>query len=97
MRQIVVSEDSFLGPAMPDSGDHRGVIEFVRDQDTVWVMKDDKLEIRDTDIVFRDDRYAYIRSGLNEGEDVVTSTLATVASRGPTCCCSRRRTSARSA
>ena len=25
--------------------------EYVRDRDTVWVMKDDKLEIRETDIV----------------------------------------------
>lgn len=53
--------------------------QYVRDRDTVWVMKDEKLEIRDTDIVFRDATYAYIQSGLEDGDEVVISTLATVA------------------
>jgi multidrug efflux pump subunit AcrA (membrane-fusion protein) len=53
--------------------------EYVRDQDTVWVMKDEKLEIRETEIEFRDATHAYIRSGLEEGEEVVTTNLATVA------------------
>jgi hypothetical protein len=53
--------------------------DYVRDRDTVWVMKDGKLEIRETDIVFRDAQYAYIRGGLTDGEEVVITTLATVA------------------
>ncbi len=53
--------------------------EFVRDQDTVWVMKDEKLEIRIVDIVFSDADYAYIQSGLEDGEEVVITTLSTVA------------------
>ena len=53
--------------------------DFVRDNDTVWVMKEGKLEIRKTDIVFRDAEYAYIRSGLEDGDEVVITTLATVA------------------
>ena len=52
---------------------------YVRNQDTIWVMKNDKLEIRETDIVFRDAEHAYVRSGLEDGDEVVTSTLATVA------------------
>ncbi|WP_145222788.1 efflux RND transporter periplasmic adaptor subunit [Planctomycetes bacterium TBK1r] len=52
---------------------------LVRDSDTVWVMKDGMLEIRQTDIVFRDADYAYIRSGLDDGDEVVVTTLATVA------------------
>ncbi|WP_182866580.1 efflux RND transporter periplasmic adaptor subunit [Stieleria mannarensis] len=52
---------------------------YIRDSDTVWVMKDDVLEIRDTEIVFRDAEYAYIRQGLADGEEVVVTTLATVA------------------
>ena len=43
------------------------------------VMKDGKLEIRETKIVFRDADYAYIREGLDDGDEVVTTTLATVA------------------
>jgi len=53
--------------------------EYVHEGDTVWVMTDDALEIRETDIAFRDAEYAYIRQGLASGEEVVTTTLATVA------------------
>jgi RND family efflux transporter MFP subunit len=53
--------------------------DFVRNQDTVWVMKDDKLEIRETEVVFRDVEYAYISKGVDSGDEVVTTTLATVA------------------
>ena len=52
---------------------------WVRDGETVWVMKDNQLEIRETEIVFEDADYAYIRSGLHDGDEVVISTLATVA------------------
>lgn len=53
--------------------------ELVRDSDTVWVMKDEKLEIRETEIVFRDAQHAYVREGLEDGDEVVVTTLATVA------------------
>jgi RND family efflux transporter MFP subunit len=53
--------------------------EYVRERDTVWVMKEDALEIRETEIDFRDAKYAYVRKGLESGDVVVTSTLATVA------------------
>jgi RND family efflux transporter MFP subunit len=53
--------------------------EYVRERDTVWIMKDGKLEIRDTEIIFEDAEFAYIRHGLDEGEQVVITTLATVA------------------
>lgn len=53
--------------------------DFVRDQDTVWVVSDNTLEIRQASVVFRDVDYAYIRDGLESGDQVVTTTLATVA------------------
>lgn len=53
--------------------------DYLRERDTVWVLKDGKLDIRDVEIVFRDADHAYIRAGLTEGEEVVTTTLATVA------------------
>ena len=52
---------------------------FIRDRDTVWVMKNEQLEIRETEIEFEDAEYAYIRSGLDDGDEVVTTTLATPA------------------
>ena len=53
--------------------------EHVHDEDIVWVMKDNKLELRKTVVVFRDAQYAYIEKGLDEGDEIVTTTLATVA------------------
>ncbi|MEZ6117433.1 MAG: efflux RND transporter periplasmic adaptor subunit [Pirellulaceae bacterium] len=53
--------------------------DLVRDGDTVWVLKDEKLEIRQTDILFRDAEFAYVQSGLDGGDQVVITTLATVA------------------
>lgn len=53
---------------------------YVHERDTVWVMKEGKLDIRETNVVFRDAEYAFIDSGLESGDEVVTTTLATVAS-----------------
>ncbi len=52
--------------------------DYVRENDTVWVMKDGKLEISDVDIVMRDAQYAYIASGLDDGAKAVTTHLSTV-------------------
>ena len=52
---------------------------LVRGGDTLWVMKDGQLEIREANIVFRDAEFAYIRAGLEDGDRVVKTTLATVA------------------
>ncbi|MCK0145216.1 efflux RND transporter periplasmic adaptor subunit [Arenibacter sp. F26102] len=52
--------------------------DYIRSNETVWVMKEDKLEIRKVDIVLTDNEYAYIRKGLQEGEHVVISDLSTV-------------------
>lgn len=52
---------------------------YVREGDTVWVMQEGQLQIRDTEVLFRDAEYAYIGEGLQSGDEVVTTTLATVA------------------
>jgi hypothetical protein len=46
--------------------------------DTVWVMQDGALDIRQVRVVFRDAAYAYIDSGLGDSDRVVTINLATV-------------------
>ncbi len=53
---------------------------LVRSSETVWVMKDDKLEIREVDIALTDDQYAYISNGLQTGDKVVTTDLSMVSS-----------------
>jgi RND family efflux transporter MFP subunit len=52
--------------------------DYLREDDTVWVMEDSTLRIRDVDIVFRDPTYAYIERGLSEQDRVVTTNLSTV-------------------
>lgn len=52
--------------------------DYIRSNETVWVMKDEKLEIRKVDIVLTDDAYAYIGKGLEDGEKVVVTDLSTV-------------------
>jgi len=52
--------------------------DYLRTDDTVWVMADGRLSIRDAEVVFRDARYAYLAGGVEEGEQVVTTNLATV-------------------
>ena len=52
--------------------------DFIRSNKTVWVMKDEKLEIREVNILLTDDEYAYIKDGLEDGEEVVVTDLSTV-------------------
>lgn len=57
--------------------------DFVRKGQTVWVMEDEKLDIRDVEILVTDAQHAYIREGLNDGDKVVTTNLATVVDDAP--------------
>lgn len=52
--------------------------DYLRKDDTVWVMEEGELRIRRADVVFRDQRYAYVAGGLEDGARVVTSNLSTV-------------------
>ncbi|PXX91619.1 efflux transporter periplasmic adaptor subunit [Marinobacter vulgaris] len=53
---------------------------LVRRNNTVWVMEERQLAIRDVEIAFRDDDYAYVRSGLESGDQVITNELSSVVS-----------------
>ncbi len=50
----------------------------LRKQNTVWVMQNDELKIKSVDIIFKDDKYAYIQSGLLDGDHVITTDLSVV-------------------
>lgn len=57
---------------------------YLREGDTAWVMDDDnKLRIATLEIVFRDAAHAYVKTGLNDGERVVTTGLTTVSDGAP--------------
>ena len=53
--------------------------DYVRKDDTVWAMKEGKLDIQEVDVVLRDPKYAYVREGLSTEDRVVTTNLSTVA------------------
>lgn len=57
--------------------------DHLRENETVWVMQDGKLNIRDVEIVFRDARYAYINEGLQDNDQIVTTNLSTVTDGAP--------------
>ena len=52
--------------------------DLVRTNQTAWVMKGNLLEIRELDIILTDNQYAYVQSGLADGDKVVTTNLSTV-------------------
>lgn len=52
--------------------------DYVRQDDTIWIDENGELKIRDLEIVFRDDTYAYVRSGLSTEDQIITTNLATV-------------------
>ncbi|MEX0686695.1 MAG: efflux RND transporter periplasmic adaptor subunit [Balneolales bacterium] len=57
--------------------------DYIRQNDTVWVMDNDSLDIRDVTIIFRDATFAYITGGLDENELVVTTNISTVIEGAP--------------
>jgi len=57
---------------------------YLREGDTTWVMDDDgKLRIAELEIVFRDNDFAYVKSGLDDGDLVVTTGLTTLSAGAP--------------
>jgi RND family efflux transporter MFP subunit len=52
--------------------------DYLRQDETVWVMKDGKLRIREVDIILEDANFAYIKRGLDKDDKVVTTNLSTV-------------------
>ncbi|MGA9575704.1 MAG: efflux RND transporter periplasmic adaptor subunit [Lysobacterales bacterium] len=57
--------------------------DFVRQNDTVWLIEDGVLRIRAGNIVFRDQEHVYISAGLAMDDRVVTTNLATVIDGSP--------------
>ncbi|SDR66478.1 efflux RND transporter periplasmic adaptor subunit [Christiangramia echinicola] len=52
--------------------------DLVRTNNTVWVMQDGELQIREVEILLSDSQYSYISEGLEEGDKVVVTNLSTV-------------------
>jgi len=52
--------------------------DLVRQNDTVWLVREGALAVQPVDIVFQDAEYAYIDGGLRADDQVITTNLATV-------------------
>ncbi|MCB7479707.1 efflux RND transporter periplasmic adaptor subunit [Christiangramia sediminis] len=52
--------------------------DHIRSNQTVWVMDNGALSIRNAEILLTDSKYAYITKGVEEGDKVVTTNLSTV-------------------
>lgn len=57
--------------------------DYVREDETVWVMENQELQIRDVNVAFQDAQSAYIDDGLADGDSVVTTNLSTVRDGAP--------------
>lgn len=57
--------------------------DYIRSNETIWVMESDTLNIRDIVIDFQNADFAYVSSGLDDGDQVVTTNLANVTQGSP--------------
>ncbi|MBD3626775.1 efflux RND transporter periplasmic adaptor subunit [Cyclobacterium sp.] len=57
--------------------------QYIRPGNTVWVMQDGELQIKQVSILFEDQDYAYINEGLEDNAQVVATDLATVVDGSP--------------
>lgn len=57
--------------------------DHLRQDETVWVYDAGELRIRDVEVLLQDEDYAYVASGLEDGERIVTSNLSTVTDGAP--------------
>ena len=51
---------------------------YVRKNNTAWLMENNKLVIRELDIVFEDNSFAYVQSGILAGDKIVITDLSRV-------------------
>lgn len=52
--------------------------DYIRENNTVWLMEEERLRIREVEIILRDAQYAYISEGIAEQDQIVTTNLSTV-------------------
>lgn len=52
--------------------------QYLRKNDTLWLMVDQQLRIINLNVIFRDEKYVYVRDSLKAGEQMVTTDLSRV-------------------
>lgn len=67
----------------PLEGVFRIAREWLRSDQTVWLMREDKLHIVSVEVLLEDATHAYIASGLEAGDRIVTTSIATPTDGAP--------------
>lgn len=57
--------------------------EYLRTGNTVWIKKEGQLQVRKADVILTDQGFAYLRAGVEDGEQVITTNLSTVTEGTP--------------
>ncbi len=57
--------------------------DYLRKEETIWVMEKDSLRIHNVKVLFRDQHFAYIAEGLSETDSIVKTNLTTVVNGAP--------------
>jgi len=65
-------------PARTIDSSVRLPVKYLRKRNTVWVMNDGKLDIRNVTVAYRDDSYAYITEGIADKESIITTDISAV-------------------
>lgn len=65
-------------PARTIDSSVRLPVKYLRKRDTVWVMNDGKLDIRNVTVAYRDESYAYITEGIADKESIITTDISAV-------------------
>lgn len=52
--------------------------QYLRKNDTLWLLQDDALAIKSVEVVFRDEQFVYLASGIMDSAEVITTDLSTV-------------------
>ncbi|MBC7196068.1 MAG: hypothetical protein H5U39_02305, partial [Deferribacterales bacterium] len=49
--------------------------EYIRDNNKIYIFKDNKLKISNVKIVYSDENYSYVESGLANSDKIVTTNI----------------------
>lgn len=52
--------------------------QYVRKNDTIWIMRNQQLTIKNLNVVFRDQQYVYVKDTLKNGEQIITTDLSRI-------------------
>ncbi len=52
--------------------------QYIRKNDTLWIMDNQQLNIKQLNVIFRDNQYVYVKDTLQRGEQIITTDLSRI-------------------